>query len=73
MKDSLYKIKRISKYPGTQDLTEAVIALARLQDTYSLDTKAMARGELGGYCCGSKLSGNSFAGTSKFKFFNNPA
>ena len=35
-------------FPTGEDLTGAAAALMRLQDTYKLDSKSMAKGEFGG-------------------------
>lgn len=44
------------KFPTDEDLNGAAVALTRLQDTYNLDTAALARGELNGIKYSSELS-----------------
>ncbi|XP_031337865.1 prolyl 4-hydroxylase subunit alpha-1 isoform X4 [Photinus pyralis] len=44
------------KFPTDEDLNGAAVALTRLQDTYNLDTSALARGELNGIKYSSELS-----------------
>lgn len=45
------------KFPDTEDLQGAAVALMRLQDVYTLDTGAMARGEIQGVKRAKELSG----------------
>ncbi|KAF5298234.1 hypothetical protein FQR65_LT09745 [Abscondita terminalis] len=48
--------KEYLKFPTEEDLNGAAVALTRLQDTYNLDTSALARGELNGVKYSSELS-----------------
>ena len=50
-------MRETQKFPTTEDLNGAAIALTRLQDTYLLDTGAMARGDLNGHSGSAKLNG----------------
>ena len=43
-------------FPTGEDLTGAAAGLMRLQDTYKLDTKSMARGEFGGVKVAAEMS-----------------
>ncbi|KAF5304255.1 hypothetical protein FQA39_LY09782 [Lamprigera yunnana] len=48
--------KEYMKFPTDEDLNGAAVALTRLQDTYNLDTAALARGELNGVKYSSELT-----------------
>lgn len=53
--------KVLLTFPDDQDLTGSVAAVCRLQDTYNLDTSAIARGEIQGSVIASELkSGDCF-------------
>ena len=43
-------------FPTGEDLTGAAAGLMRLQDTYKLDTKSMAKGEFGGVKVAAEMS-----------------
>ena len=47
-------------FPSEEDLSGAAIALMRLQDTYQLDTHALAKGELLGKKYSRALTGKTF-------------
>jgi hypothetical protein len=57
-------VKNITRYrsalrfPSDEDLTGAAVALMRLQDTYELDTHALAEGKLLGKKYSRQLTGN---------------
>ena len=40
------QLRRTSKFPSSEDLNGAAVALTRLQDTYKLDTHSLADGIL---------------------------
>ena len=46
------------RFPSDEDLTGAAVALMRLQDTYMLDTHALAEGKLLGKKYSRRLTGN---------------
>jgi prolyl 4-hydroxylase len=46
------------RFPSDEDLNGAAVALMRLQDTYKLDTHALAKGELLGKKYSRQLTGN---------------
>ncbi|CAG7833895.1 unnamed protein product, partial [Allacma fusca] len=48
-------LKTTHRFPSKEDLSGAAVAITRLQDTYLLDTGAMARGEVDGHCCTNEL------------------
>lgn len=50
------ELNRIQPFPGSEDMSGAAMGLIRLQDTYQLDTTAVANGALGDSCCASQLS-----------------
>ena len=47
-------------FPSDDDLNGASVALTRLQDTYNLDTHALAQGEIRGKKYASPLTGINF-------------
>ena len=47
----------VLKFPTDEDLNGAAVALMRLQDTYKLDTSAVARGLINGVQYSSALTG----------------
>ena len=49
----------LSYFPDGEDLTGAATALLRLQDTYSLQTDKLARGEIDGAQRSQELSGRT--------------
>ncbi|KAI4458942.1 prolyl 4-hydroxylase alpha subunit [Holotrichia oblita] len=50
------KLKPGLKFPSDEDLNGAAMALARLQDTYKLDTSSLANGEINGVKCAAELT-----------------
>jgi len=59
LKKQLDGLRETQKFPTTEDLNGAAIALTRLQDTYLLDTADMARGDLNGHSSSAKLTGET--------------
>jgi len=53
------QLRTVYKFPTSEDLNGASVALTRLQETYLLDTSRMALGELDGHCCATKLNGKA--------------
>ena len=49
--------RSVLRFPSDEDLNGAAVALMRLQDTYMLDTHALAEGELLGKKYSRQLSG----------------
>lgn len=47
----------VLKFPTEEDLNGAAVALMRLQDTYKLDTSAVARGLINGIQYSTALTG----------------
>ncbi|XP_065583051.1 prolyl 4-hydroxylase subunit alpha-1-like isoform X2 [Artemia franciscana] len=43
---NITEFRNVLRFPSEEDLTGAAVALTRLQDTYKLDTKDLARGEI---------------------------
>lgn len=43
-------------FPDTEDISGAALGLIRLQETYQLDTKSLAKGAIGDSCCAPELS-----------------
>lgn len=59
-KDLAKKIQSLrddNKFPVSEDLNGAAVAITRLQDTYQLETADIARGDLNGHCCADRLTG----------------
>jgi len=48
----------VLRFPSDEDLNGAAVALMRLQDTYKLDTHALAEGKLLGKKYSRQLTGN---------------
>lgn len=50
--------RSVLRFPSDEDLNDAAVALMRLQDTYMLDTHALAQGNLLGKKYSRQLTGN---------------
>lgn len=58
----------VLKFPTDEDLNGAAVALMRLQDTYKLDTSAVARGLINGVQYSTALTGLHCKTLVKFQF-----
>lgn len=56
------------RFPSDEDLNGAAVALMRLQDTYKLDTHALANGNLLGKTYSRQLTGNQDVHLRSFSF-----
>uniref|UniRef100_A0A182PPX1 procollagen-proline 4-dioxygenase n=1 Tax=Anopheles epiroticus TaxID=199890 RepID=A0A182PPX1_9DIPT len=54
--ENVTSYRSVLKFPSDEDLNGAAVALMRLQDTYNLDTAALARGMLNGVQYSTELS-----------------
>ncbi|CAL8141299.1 unnamed protein product [Orchesella dallaii] len=50
------ELNEATTFPDTEDINGAALGLIRLQDTYQLDTRSIAKGALGDSCCAPELS-----------------
>lgn len=55
--------RSVLRFPSDEDLNGAAVALMRLQDTYMLDTHALAEGELQGKKYSRQLTGTDLETT----------
>jgi prolyl 4-hydroxylase len=59
LNNKISHLKNTTKFPVTEDLNGAAVAITRLQDTYDLETADIAKGVLGGHCCADTLHGKN--------------
>ena len=57
---NMTQLRNKFKFPTTEDLNGAAVALTRLQDTYKLDTRELADGVLLGKKYSRNLTGTVF-------------
>lgn len=56
MGKKIEELHAATSFPDIEDISGAALGLIRLQDTYQLDAKSLARGAIGDTCCASELS-----------------
>lgn len=66
---NITQYRSILRFPTDEDLNGAAVALMRLQDTYLLDTHAIAQGQLQGKKYSRKLTGNTERDALYFKSY----
>lgn len=67
VEQNMTEYKKVLKFPSDEDLSGAAVALMRLQDTYKMDTKSLARGELNGVKYSTQLKSKSYTKLTKVK------